>query len=417
MPDLSQGNLSRKYIDFLGHHLFAEIKKLLLVIPENSYKSNDFVTSAEKLDLDFLVITDSQQVSGQFSDTVIIHSFDEELENDVKEKLQDVTHILPVDHSALKFSAYLVDLLKAKGNNTKSINTAMNKFESRNIFNSISEIKIQNAIVNKIEDIEIFINENGTSVLKPIYGTASKSVIKVESFQENKAEVEKLMQDCSDQDLIIEEFVDGSEYALEGNLINSELNKIVIFDKPINYKEPYFEESIYIAPTEIPDKTQKEIVNLIGKACKKLGLENGPVHVEFKIHNKEIFIIEINPRMIGGLCSRCLSFGLFKTSLEEIALHAFLNNELKSIDLLSNFVGVLMIPTPISGKFISINKNELESIPNVSGVEITVSENSNLLEPPFGDKYLGFVFSQGDSKEKVMESLTLALDLANPIIK
>ena len=33
------------------------------------------------------------------------------------------------------------------------------------------------------------------------------------------------MQDCSDQDLIIEEFVDGSEYALEGNLINSELNK------------------------------------------------------------------------------------------------------------------------------------------------------------------------------------------------
>ena len=393
------------------------MKKLLLVIPENSYKSNDFVTSAEKLDLDFLVITDSQQVSGQFSDTVIIHSFDEELENDVKEKLQDVTHILPVDHSALKFSAYLVDLLKAKGNNTKSIKTAMNKFESRNIFNSISEIKIQNAIVNKIEDIEIFINENGTSVLKPIYGTASKSVIKVESFQENKAEVEKLMQDCSDQDLIIEEFVDGSEYALEGNLINSELNKIVIFDKPINYKEPYFEESIYIAPTEIPDKTQKEIVNLIGKACKKLGLENGPVHVEFKIHNKEIFIIEINPRMIGGLCSRCLSFGLFKTSLEEIALHAFLNNELKSIDLLSNFVGVLMIPTPISGKFISINKNELESIPNVSGVEITVSENSNLLEPPFGDKYLGFVFSQGDSKEKVMESLTLALDLANPIIK
>ena len=393
------------------------MKKLLLVIPENSYKSNDFVTSAEKLDLDFLVITDSQQVSDQFSDTVIIHSFDKELENDVREKLQDLTHVLPVDHSALKFSAYLVDLLNAKGNNTKSINNAMNKFESRNIFNSISEIKIQNAIVNKIEDIEIFINENGTSVLKPIYGTASKSVIKVESFQENRTAVEKLMQDCSDKDLIIEEFVDGSEYALEGNLINSELNKIAIFDKPINYKEPYFEESIYIAPTEIPDKTQNEIVNLIGKACKKLGLENGPVHVEFKIHNKEIFIIEINPRMIGGLCSRCLSFGLFKTSLEEIALHAFLNNELKSIDLLSNFVGVLMIPTPISGKFISINKNELESIPNVSGVEITVSENSNLLEPPFGDKYLGFIFSQGDSKEKVMDSLTLALNLANPIIK
>ena len=76
-----------------------------------------------------------------------------------------------------------------------------------------------------------------------------------------------------------------------------------------------------------------------------------------------------------------------------------------------------MIPTPKSGKFISINKDELEKIPNVSGVEITVSENSNLLEPPFGDKYLGFVFSQGESKEKVLESLTFALNLANPIIE
>ena len=393
------------------------MKKLLLVIPENSYKSNDFVTSAEKLDIDFLVITDSQQVSGQFSDTVIIHSFDKQIDDDTKQKLKDITHVLPVDHSALKFSSYLVDLLNAKGNNSISINNAMNKFKSRNIFNSISKIKIQNKVVKNIEDIELFVNKNGPSVLKPIYGTASKSVIKIKNLQENRIEIEKLMEDCSDQNLIIEKFVDGKEYALEGNLINSVLKKIVIFDKPINYKEPYFEESIYITPAEIPEETQNDIVDLIGKACKELGLENGPVHVEFKIHDEKIFIIEVNPRMIGGLCSRCLSFGLFKTSLEEIALHAFLNDELKSIELLSNFVGVLMIPTPKSGKFISINKDELEKIPNISGVEITVSENSDLLEPPFGDKYLGFVFSQGESKEKVLESLTFALNLANPIIE
>ena len=159
------------------------MKKLLLVIPENSYKSNDFVTSAEKLDIDFLVITDSQQVSGQFSDTVIIHSFDKQIDDDTKQKLKDITHVLPVDHSALKFSSYLVDLLNAKGNNSISINNAMNKFKSRNIFNSISKIKIQNKVVKNIEDIELFVNKNGPSVLKPIYGTASKSVIKIKNLQ------------------------------------------------------------------------------------------------------------------------------------------------------------------------------------------------------------------------------------------
>ena len=393
------------------------MKKLLLVIPENSYKSNDFVVAAEKLGIDFLIITDSEQVSSKFSDTVIINKFDAELNKNNLKKLKDVTHVLPVDHSALKFSGYLVDLLEVKGNKLESINLSMNKYESRKIFNSLLDIKANNEIIKNIDDINIFINKNGTSVLKPIYGTASKSVLKINNVEKNKEQIEKLMQDCFDQDLVIEEYIDGKEYALEGTIINSELKKIVIFDKPVEYKHPYFEESIYITPSELSSEAEKRVVSIVDKACKKIGLEDGPVHVEFKINENQIFIIEINPRMIGGLCSRCLSFGLFKVSLEEIILHAFMNNELKNIELLNNYVGVLMIPTPKSGKFISINKEELENIPNISNVEITVPEGSDLLEPPYGDKYLGFAFSQGIDKKTVNESLLTAMNLANPIIE
>ena len=393
------------------------MKKLLLVIPENSYKSNDFVVAAEKLGIDFLIITDSEQVSSKFSDTVIINKFDAELNKNNIKKLKDVTHVLPVDHSALKFSGYLVDLLEVKGNKLESINLSMNKYESRKIFNSLLDIKVNNEIINNIDDVHTFINKNGTSVLKPIYGTASKSVLKINNVEKNKEQIEKLMQDCFDQDLVIEEYIDGKEYALEGTIINSELKKIVIFDKPVEYKHPYFEESIYITPSELSSEAEKRVVSIVDKACKKIGLEDGPVHVEFKINENQIFIIEINPRMIGGLCSRCLSFGLFKVSLEEIILHAFMNNELKNIELLNNYVGVLMIPTPKSGKFISINKEELENIPNISNVEITVPEGSDLLEPPYGDKYLGFAFSQGIDKKTVNESLLTAMNLANPIIE
>jgi len=393
------------------------MKKLLLVIPENSYKSNDFVVAAEKLGIDFLIITDSEQVSSKFSDTVIINKFDAELNKNNIKKLKDVTHVLPVDHSALKFSGYLVDLLEVKGNKLESINLSMNKYESRKIFNSLLDIKVNNEIIKNIDDVNTFINKNGTSVLKPIYGTASKSVLKINNVEKNKEQIEKLMQDCFDQDLVIEEYIDGKEYALEGTIINSELKKIVIFDKPVEYNHPYFEESIYITPSELSSEAEKRVVSIVDKACKKIGLEDGPVHVEFKINENQVFIIEINPRMIGGLCSRCLSFGLFKVSLEEIILHAFMKNELKNIELLNNYVGVLMIPTPKSGKFISINKEELENIPNISNVEITVPEGSDLLEPPYGDKYLGFAFSQGIDKKTVNESLLTAMNLANPIIE
>ncbi|MBK77052.1 MAG: hypothetical protein CL518_00530, partial [Actinobacteria bacterium] len=220
------------------------------MIPENSYKSNDFVVAAEKLGIDFLIITDSEQVSSKFSDTVIINKFDAELNKNNIKKLKDVTHVLPVDHSALKFSGYLVDLLEVKGNKLESINLSMNKYESRKIFNSLLDIKANNEIIKNIDDINIFINKNGTSVLKPNYGTASKSVLKINNVEKNKEQIEKLMQDCFDQDLVIEEYIDGKEYALEGTIINSELKKIVIFDKPVEYKHPYFEESIYITPSE-----------------------------------------------------------------------------------------------------------------------------------------------------------------------
>lgn len=393
------------------------MNKLLLVIPENSYKSNDFVLTAEKLGIDFLIITDSDQVTSQFGDTVIVQNFDENISDETLIKLQKITHVLPVDHSGLKYAGYLVDLLGAKGNKLFAIEHSMNKFESRNTFNSISNIKAKNMITKSLKDIELFTEKHGTSVLKPNFGSASKSVLKINNFNQSKDYIINLMNDCEDQEMIIEQYIEGTEYALEGNLINSNLNKITIFDKPIEYKEPYFEESIYITPSELSEELQIQIVELIGNACKKIGLENGPIHVEFKILDENIFIIEINPRMIGGLCSKCLSFGLFKVSLEEITLHAFLYDELKPIELLSNYVGVLMLPTPKTGKFVSINQDELEKIDNVSTVEITVSQNSDLLEPPFGDKYLGFVFSQANEKVLVINALMKAMNTSMPIIK
>ena len=57
------------------------------------------------------------------------------------------------------------------------------------------------------------------------------------------------------------------------------------------------------------------------------------------------------------------------------------------------------------------------SIDNVSAVEISVFENSNLLEPPYGDKYLGFVFSQANEKALVLNALKNAMNTSMPIIK
>lgn len=392
------------------------MKKVLLVIPEKSYKSNDFVVAAKRLKIPFSIITDSQQVSESLTDNIIISNFDEDISPEVLMKLKDITHVLPVDHSSLEFAAKLKDLLSATGNTYFSVMNAMDKYKSRIIFNEVTKVKIENTYVNDSKDLMTFMSKFDIGVLKPTRGTASNKVIKVTHQNMDQPLMKNIIKDCKKDELIIEEFIEGDEYAFEGMLIDSKLSEFVVFEKPLVFVEPYFEESIYITPSNLNNKIIEEAQNKIEKACQKLGLTNGPIHAEFKISNNEIFLIEINPRMIGGLCSRCLSFGLFKQSLEELILLSFSTGNFKQIELLSNYVGVLMLPVPKNGKFRSINHHEIMKIEHVSSVDITVSKNSQINMPPNGEKYLGFVFSQGENKTVVMQALKTALKIAEPVI-
>ena len=63
------------------------MKKVLLVIPELSYKSNDFVKAAKKLNIPFSIITDSQQISEKLTDNIFISDFSLEVPQKLLEKL------------------------------------------------------------------------------------------------------------------------------------------------------------------------------------------------------------------------------------------------------------------------------------------------------------------------------------------
>ena len=391
--------------------------KVLLVIPEKSYKSNDFVIAAKKLKIPFSIITNSEQVSEQFSNNIINTNFTEDISNEVLGKLNEITHVLPVDHSSVEYAAKLRDLLNATGNSYSSVNIAMDKYKSRMIFNDVTDVKINNDYVNDISDLNTFMSRTKTGILKPTKGTASNKVIKITDENMNQPSIHNIIEDCNEGELIIEEFVHGDEYAYEGMLIDSELSNFAVFEKPLVYEEPYFEESIYLTPSILSNEVIKKVQIKLQEACIKIGLTNGPIHAEFKITNDQVFIIEINPRMIGGLCSRCLSFGLFKQSLEELILASFSTGNFKQIELLSKYVGVLMLPVPKSGKFISINEDEIIEIENITSVDITVSKNTVLKMPPNGDKYLGFVFSQGEQKSSVINALKKSLEISRPLIQ
>src|ERR1700761_8747986 len=108
--------------------------------------------------------------------------------------------------------------------------------------------------------------------------------------------------------LIVEGFLPGKEVAVEGLLTDGELRVLAIFDKPDPLDGPYFEETIYVAPSRLSDVVQNEIERSARDAVRAIGLTQGPVHAEFRVNEDGVWPLEVAPRPIGGLCARALRF-------------------------------------------------------------------------------------------------------------
>src|SRR5258708_28102407 len=84
--------------------------------------------------------------------------------------------------------------------------------------------------------------------------------------------------DAQDLGLIMENFIPGSEYALEGSLERGELTTLALFDKPDPMDGPYFEETLYITPSRLPEALQDCIHQYVARACRAAGLAAAPAH-------------------------------------------------------------------------------------------------------------------------------------------
>ena len=57
---------------------------------------------------------------------------------------------------------------------------------------------------------------------------------------------------------LVEEFIEGHEFAVEGVMNHGDLNVLAIFDKPDPLDGPFFEETIYVTPPVVPPETQRD---------------------------------------------------------------------------------------------------------------------------------------------------------------
>src|SRR5262249_62189826 len=114
----------------------------------------------------------------------------------------------------------------------------------------------------------------------------------------------------------------------------------------------FFEETIYVTPSRLPETTQASVRACTASAAKALGLTEGPVHAELRLHAESgrdmPFMLEIAARSIGGLCSRPLTFGT-GVSVEAIILRHALGLPIASLVRDAMAAGVMVRPIPRGG--------------------------------------------------------------------
>jgi biotin carboxylase len=246
-------------------------------------------------------------------------------------------------------------------------------------------------------------------VIKPMALGGSRGVIRADdpvAFERACARVRAILEsepsraapDPADDELLVEGFLPGHEYALEGVLEGGALRVLAIFDKPDPLDGPLFAETIYVTPPPLARTAERAIAGTIAHAAAALGLHHGPIHAECRVNDAGIFVLEIAPRPIGGLCARALRFATERRegiSLEELLLRHALGEPLEGFGRGAGASGVLMLPVPRAGRLRRIGGiEEARAVPGIDEVVVTAHVDEQLVPLPEGSSYLGFVFAR-----------------------
>jgi len=405
-------------------------KRLLLFTGKLGYQTRSFEESALKLGVQLVYVTDRcHQLEDPWGDRAIAVHFEspEVAAYTVMESLrgQDVDGVLALGDRPAVAAAYAARGLGISYNHPAAVEACRNKLRMREIFRDAG-LRVpwfRNFPIHPAPEPSL-LGISYPCVLKPHSLSASQGVVRAnnrDEFLAAAARVRRLLESPEirstrgpnlDQ-ILVEDYIPGGEVAVEGLLSDGTLRVLALFDKPDPLEGPYFEETIYVTPSRLPEAEQRAIEQCSRDAARALGLSQGPIHAEFRINEQGVWPLEIAPRPIGGLCARALRF-LLASENEPIGLEELLMRhalELAGSDSPREQIasGVMMIPVPTSGALESvIGEDAARAVPGITDLLITARLHDYIAAWPEGSSYLGFLFARGSHPQEVEHAIRKA---------
>jgi len=269
-------------------------------------------------------------------------------------------------------------------------------------------------------------------VVKPVTHTGGAGVIRADdaaSFVEAFERVRAVLAareargeaDEANDGLLVEGFIEGWEFALEGVMHHGALNAFALFDKPDLLEGPIFDETIWVTPSLAPEPMQWDILDAVSRAAAALGLQHGPVHAEVRVADRGVYVLSVAAKPMEALWSPTLRFQKKgegpAVALEEVLLRHALGESPSDWRREAAASGVMMIPVPAPGVFRAVEGvAEATAIPGIDAVQILVSVDQPVVPRPDASAQLGVIFAHGATTEEVEGALREAHALLRFVI-
>jgi biotin carboxylase len=409
--------------------------RLLLLFPAHSYRLEAYLAAAARVGVDLVLGTDLPQAFARHGCPVVAVDFarpDPAAAAIVARAASSegaLSGVIATNEPSAVVAALVAEHLGLPHNSAASVYATSDKRRMRELLaaGGLTRPRFRAALPGEQAE-DLLTDVRFPCVVKPPMLTGSQGVIRADDPGELAAAIARVRSILARHPsgaaalpdfhrLLVEDYLPGREVAVEAILTRGELRPIAIFDKPDELTGPFFEETLYVTPSRLPDPLQREILDVTARAARALGLSHGPIHAELRAEGSHAAVVEIAARSIGGLCSRVVQ--LVAGPLEDLLVRHAAGLPAEEIARSPHAsAGVMMMPIPRSGVLRSVSGlDAARAVPGVEGVTVAIQAGEAIRALPEGASYLGFIFARGETPGDVERALrdsfaSLSFDLA-----
>lgn len=201
-----------------------------------------------------------------------------------------------------------------------SVETAQwstDKFQMKHRFELGDVPHAQGRLIFKVEEVEGLVFP---VIVKPRDNSGSRGVKLCRNKEELKVSIEEALENSKLDTVLVEEYIEGPEYSIEGLHYDGK-SEVIQFTEKKTTEFPYNVELGHKQPANLSEEHKAAICQIVGKIGKAMNFVNCPSHTELKINVRGIFVIETSPRLGGDYITSTLTPLSTGINLEDQLLH------------------------------------------------------------------------------------------------